>query len=162
MTRPRDAGERGSATLEAAVVAPVLLAIVAILIAAGRVGTARGALEEAARDAARQASVSRTAADAKIDATKAAETTLRHQGLTCSSIQVTVDTSGFRRPPGTPASVRATVRCTVALGDLGIPGMGRSKTLTVSHDSPIDTYRDRAGGFANSEALVRANSGVGR
>ena len=40
----------------------------------------------------------------------------------CVSMTVTLDTSGFSRPVGTPASVAATVSCTVELSELSLPG----------------------------------------
>ena len=53
-------GQRGSTTLELVVWAPGLLLIVALLTVAGRVNGANAAVEQAATDAARTASIART------------------------------------------------------------------------------------------------------
>ena len=52
--------EAGSAAIEAAILAPGLLLILALIVAAGRVETAGAAVETAAHAAARAASLART------------------------------------------------------------------------------------------------------
>jgi Flp pilus assembly protein TadG len=135
--------DRGSVTLEFVVLAPVLLALIGLLIMAGRVGIASNSVEAAADEAARSASISRTAAGARSAAQDGARRTLAAQDLRCSSVQVDVDTSGFAVPVGLPAQVRATVTCVVALGDLALPGFPGSRTVTATAVSPVDTYRER-------------------
>ena len=56
---------------------------------------------------------------------------------------ISVDTSGFGSPVGTPASVRATVTCVVNLSDLAVPGVPGTRTVSASMSSPLDTYRER-------------------
>jgi Flp pilus assembly protein TadG len=51
--------ERGNAALEIVILGPVLLFLFGLLIAAGRTSIAQGSVAAAARDAARQASISR-------------------------------------------------------------------------------------------------------
>lgn len=136
--------ERGSAVVEAAVGAPAFLLFVALIVLAGRVAIAHQAVESAANEAARTASIARTQSEADHDATAAAASTLESQDLRCVRSQVTVDTTGFAAPVGTPASVTATVRCTVNLSDLSLPGVPGSRTVTATMSSPIDTYRERA------------------
>jgi len=136
----RRAGERGSTTLEAAIVAPALLMFVALIIAAGRVMVAGGSIEAAARDAARQASLARDPATAQAWALSSAQTTLRNQGLQCTPT-VTVDTAGFARPVGSAAVVRVDVSCTVRLSDLVVAGMPGARHEHAFAISPIDPYR---------------------
>ena len=130
-------------TLEFVVLAPVLLALIALLVMAGRVAIASNSVEAAADEAARSASISRTAAGARSAAQDGARRSLAAQDLRCSSVQVNVDTSGFAVPVGLPAQVRATVTCDVALGDLAVPGFPGSRTVTATAVSPLDTYRER-------------------
>ncbi|MFI0448046.1 TadE family protein [Actinomadura sp. 6N118] len=135
-------GDRGAATLELAVIGPVLISLFALIIAAGRVMDAGGAMEAAARDGARQASIARTPSEARANALSSAHASLQHQGLKCTPA-VAVDTSGFGRAPGTTASVRVEVSCTVRLADLTVPGMPGGRHLRASMTSPIDPYRGR-------------------
>lgn len=135
--------ERGSAVVEAAIGAPAFLLFVALILLAGRVAIAHQAVESAANEAARTASIARTQSEADRDATTAAANTLESQDLRCVRSQVTVDTTGFAAPVGTPATVTATVRCVVNLSDLSLPGVPGRRTVTATMSSPLDTYRGR-------------------
>src|SRR5688572_8455086 len=88
--RRRDAG---AASVELAILAPAFMALFVVLMIAGRIGTARQAIDAAAFDAARTASLARDAGQAQQQAQAAATRTLASQGLTCRSLTVTVDTS---------------------------------------------------------------------
>ncbi len=140
--RPDD--DRGSASLEFVVLAPALLALIGLLIVGGRVAVANNSVEQAADEAARSASISRTAAGARVAALDGARRALGEQGLHCSSIGVDLDASGFAVPVGVPAQVRATVTCVVRLADVAVPGFPGSRTVTASAVSPLDTYRERS------------------
>lgn len=135
--------ERGSISVELAVLTPVLIIVLALIIAAGRVAIAGGAIEGVAAAAARQASLARTADQARTDATSTARRVLDEQGLQCVSSSVDVDTSGFAVPVGRPASVRVDVTCRVALSDLGVPGMPGTRELHDSFVSELDPFRGR-------------------
>ena len=134
---------RGSATIEAVIVAPAFLLFVGLIIGAGRVALAHQSVEAAAAQAARTASVARTAGQARADATSTAQNTLANQGLHCATLTVTVDTTGFYTPMGTPARVTATVVCVVTLADLSVPGMPGTLRVEATAGSPLDTYRGR-------------------
>jgi Flp pilus assembly protein TadG len=138
------AGERGSTTLELVVWAPGLLLIVALLTVAGRVNGANAAVEQAATDAARTASIARSSGAAQRAAATSAQATLAGQGLQCTATTVTVDTSGFAAPPGQPATVTATVSCPVRLADLAVPGLPGTRTVTHTAASSLDTFRERS------------------
>ena len=137
-------GERVSTTLELVVWAPGLLLIVALLTVAGRVNGANAAVEQAATDAARTASIARTSSAARTAATASAQATLTGQGLQCTGTIVTVDTAGFAAPPGQPATVTATVTCPVRLADLAVPGLPGTRTVTHTAVSSLDTFRERS------------------
>ena len=111
-------------------------------IAAGRTSVAQGSVAAAARDAARQASISLTPAAAQTAALSSAQAALGQDGLNCNPV-VRVSVSGFGVPVGVPASVRATVICRVSLSNLLVPGMPGSRTLTATFTSPLDPFRGR-------------------
>ena len=141
--RPGPSDDRGSATLELAVLALPLLVVLGLAVYAGRVGIAHSALDQAARDAARSASLAPSADVAQKAATAAAKATLSDQGLSCSDVTVTVDTSGFTVPPGQPAQVSAHVECQLSLSDLSVPGVPGNMLLTADMTSPLDEFRNR-------------------
>jgi Flp pilus assembly protein TadG len=135
--------DRGSVSLELAILGPVLLVLLGLAIAAGRISIAGSAVEAAARDAAREASIARDPAAASATARSAALDSLNRQNLHCTDLAVTVDTRGFSRPVGQPAQVTAEVRCSVSLRDLAVPGLPGSKALKASSVSPLDNFRTR-------------------
>ncbi|MDH6710908.1 Flp pilus assembly protein TadG [Kitasatospora sp. MAA19] len=139
----RRRGDRGSVSLELAILAPVIFGMLLVIVAAGRVHLAHNVVDAAARNAARAASLERDAASARAAGTRVAQQTFQDQGLTCSGLSVTVPTSGFQAPLGTPSSVTVTVRCTVALADVALPGLPGSTTASGSFTSAIDAYRGR-------------------
>jgi Flp pilus assembly protein TadG len=137
--RDRDAG---NAALELVILAPVILFLLGLVIAAGRTSIAQGSVAAAARDAARQASISLTPGAARTAALSSARAALGQDGLNCDPV-VRVNVSGFGVPVGEPANVRATVTCRVSLASLLVPGMPGSRTLRATFQSPLDPYRGR-------------------
>lgn len=129
--------DRGSASLELVLLTPVLLALLLLVVTAGRYGAARADVDAASRDAARAASIERSPAAAQDAAEAAALTRLRERSVVCRDFALALDLSDFRAG----GSVSATVSCDVALGDvsgLSLPGtMGFESTF--SH--PVDTFR---------------------
>lgn len=143
MTRVRVQDDRGSATLEMAVLAFPILAVLVLAIYSGRVGIAHAAVDQAARDAARSASLA-TASTANQAGTDAAKATLSSQGLTCSQLIVKVDIRGFSTAPGKPAQVSAHVECRLSIADLVAPGIpGTAPPIIADMSSPLDEYRTR-------------------
>jgi Flp pilus assembly protein TadG len=138
----RGGRDGGSVSLEMAILGPGFLVFIAALVFGGRVAVAGQAVDQAASEAARTASVARGKVEADSTAKAAAQVTLQQQGLQCQNLNVEVDTSGFARPVGTPASVSVVVTCDVRLGDLS-PALTISRTVTGSASSPLDTYRQR-------------------
>ena len=124
--------EAGSATLELAVAAPAVLALLGLVVLAGRVETAHQVLNQAAEDAARAASTARSQPSAVTDAQSAAASDL--SGRDCASWNLFV--SGSLRPGGV-MSTRIT--CSTSLGIL--PG---SFTATASASAVVDVFRGAA------------------
>ncbi len=135
--------ERGSEAIEAAIGLPAFGLFVTLIIAAGRLAIADQAVEAAAAEAARAASIARTQGAAQSAGSSGATSSLANQGLQCTSRTVSVDTTGFASPVGTPARVDATVTCVVRLSDVAVPGLPGSWTITSTMSSPIDTFRER-------------------
>ncbi len=136
--------ERGSATVELAVLAPALLALLGLVIVAGRISAAGSAVEQATASAARAASIARDARAAQVAAERSARDALRDQGVTCQPMTSSVDTGGFAVAVGSPSSVTVRVRCAVPLADISVPGMPGQRTITAQMTSPIDRFRGRS------------------
>ena len=135
--------ERGSAALEAAIGVPAFALFVGLVIFGGRTATTHQALQSAAADAARSASLARNADVARADARTAATSSITDQKIGCSAIDVVVDTSDFDKQPGVPGSVNVTVSCRLDLSDLAVPGVPGSRVMRATMSSPIDTWRER-------------------
>lgn len=135
--------ERGSAAVEAAIGVPAFALFVGLIIFGGRTATTHEALQSAAADAARSASLARDARVAESEARDAAVASIRNQQIGCTNVDVTVDTSDFNKQPGVPGSVAVTVECSLNLSDLAVPGVPGSKVLRATMSSPIDTWRER-------------------
>jgi Flp pilus assembly protein TadG len=136
-------GDSGNAALELVILAPILLGLLSLVIAAGRTTVAQGSVDAAARDAARQASIALTPAAAQTAGLVSARTALLKDGLDCSPY-VVIDTSQFTSVPvGQPATVTAVVSCAVPLANLALPGLPGTARLSARFTSPLDTYRAR-------------------
>jgi Flp pilus assembly protein TadG len=143
----RRRGERGNAALELVILAPVIVLLIGMVVAAGRTSIAQGSIDAAARDAARQASIARSPADALSAAQGSASSVLAGENLNCTpTISMPGLDQAFATPVGQPASVTATVSCTVSLSDLLVPGLPGSKLLTGTFTSPLDPFRGRSSG----------------
>ncbi|WP_263249583.1 TadE/TadG family type IV pilus assembly protein [Saccharopolyspora rosea] len=135
--------DNGSASIEVAVLTPMVLLVLVLVVAGGRVVTAHAALDTATTSAARAASIARTAPAAQQQATATAEAALREQGVHCAQQQVSVDSIGFDRPIGQPGTVAVHAACAVLLADLTLPLMPGSIPLRSHAASPLDPYRER-------------------
>ncbi|RZT82026.1 hypothetical protein EV382_5326 [Micromonospora violae] len=149
--------ERGSVSIEVAVLAPAFIALMVLAGVVGRNAVAAEALDAAAHDAARAASISRDSATAQQKALEAAQKQLDWHGLACANDLEPTFTgwkgggpasfdAAFRSDPGTDASVTVTISCLVSFRDitLGIlPGMMSQREITGEFTSPLDRYRSR-------------------
>ncbi|MEU5225310.1 TadE family protein [Streptomyces toyocaensis] len=139
----RTRSDDGSVAIEAAIIVPPLLMFVCLAIAGGRLVTSGAKIDAAAEDAAREASIHRTAASAQAAAQAAATESLNDQGITCASSSVNINTGGLSVPVGQVGTVTVTVSCTVPLADLLLPGAPGTRTLTSTATSVVDQYRQR-------------------
>lgn len=134
----RAADESASATVELTLLTPLLVALLLFIVAMGRFAEARFEVDDAARDAARAASMARSAGEARLMAEQAAADTLDAGGVTCRTMTVELDLSDFR--PG--GNVAADVACVVDLADVGLIRLPGAKTLAASSVSVVDTFRE--------------------
>lgn len=131
--------DEGSAAVETVVLVPILLLVLLVAIAVGRLESARLHVDAAAGSAARSASLARSPSGAQADARAEAARALASAGVSCPHPQVSVDTAAFR--PG--GVVKVTVTCRADLGDLA--GMGFlpiSTAISRTSVSQIDRYRE--------------------
>ena len=135
--------QRGSATVEIALLVPALLITLGLLAVGGRIWFARTTVNEAATSAARAASLSRSAGEAATAGRDAAARSLATEGLRCTSTTVAVDTTAFAVPVGTPATITTSISCRVAYADLILPFVPGSIDLAAGGASALDTYRSR-------------------
>ncbi len=135
--------ERGSASLEIAIVAPVLLMLFSLVIVAGRVALASNTVNQIAFDAARAASIERTAGEAQAAAEAVVAASAVNVPQCAGGISLAIDTSPFSLPLGQTGQVTANVSCSVPLGDLVVPGLPGAVTLSGQGSSPLDAYRGR-------------------
>lgn len=133
--------ERGSVSVEMAILSMPFILLIVLAVVTGRTEIAYNAITISAHDAARAASISRTAQQAEDQATAVAHATLAEQGLTCQELDVRVDTDQFARPVGEPAAVTVTISCRLFFGDLGL---GLTRQVDAAFTSPLDTFRARS------------------
>ncbi len=133
--------ERGTAAVELALLAPVLLVLVAVVSGAGRMVETKSAVLSVAREAARAAAEAPDAAAAHDAAIATAQQVAEGLGLDPARLSIVQDPHGFAR--GAPYEV--SVSYLVSMADL--PGLGLlpgSVTLGAEHAELIDTYRSRS------------------
>lgn len=136
---------RGSAAIEMAILMPVFVALFTTVVVIGRTANATSAVEAAAYNAARTASLARDAVTAEAGARAAVDQTLASQGVGCAGgPEVFVDPAGFDVPLGQPASVTVTVRCLVTYADVDLVLVPDDLPVEAAFVSPIDQYRSRS------------------
>ncbi|MFI7604657.1 TadE/TadG family type IV pilus assembly protein [Micromonospora sp. NPDC049366] len=148
---------RGSVSIEVAVLAPAFIALLVLAGVAGRTAVAAEAVDVAAHDAARAASISRNAGRARDAAQEAAEKQANWRGLNCEggahlefsgSVdgQPTTFDRAFGSDTGQEVTVTVLVTCQVSYRDLRLPvlpGMLTTNEVSASFTSPLDRYRSR-------------------
>ncbi len=135
---------RGSASIEMAIIMPLFVAMFIATVVLGRTANAMSAVELAAYDAARTASLARDARTAETLAQQSVEASLLQQGLSCVQLRVNVNTEDFAAPIGEPTFVWVEVSCLVSFADIDLPGVPTDRTVSAEFVSPIDKYRTRA------------------
>lgn len=129
--------DRGSATSELTVLVPVLvMLLILVAVVVHRGVDARIRLSDVAHQAARAASLERSAPAATAAARSTASAALAAAGISCRDSEVTIDASALQ--PG--GRVAARVTCDVDLGDallLGVAG----RRLSADALEPVDVWR---------------------
>jgi Flp pilus assembly protein TadG len=138
--RARSEGERGSLAIELVLAAPLILLMLALVFAYGRMAQAQGTLEIGVRDAARSATQARSLNEARDVAKQVIEEELLRGASSCYS--------SYRRDPQvliryfTPGfPVVVTAYCDVSLDDLGLPGAPGTVRITSVFSSWLDPNR---------------------
>lgn len=123
-------------SLELAVLVPVLLVVMAFINGAGTLGGARADLDDAAWEAARAASLTRSSPDADAAARQAIDRRLAGERWTCDNRTVTIDVSRFQ--PG--GSVAVDLSCGLRLSQsfLFVPGSAQLRSRAVE---PLESFR---------------------
>jgi Flp pilus assembly protein TadG len=131
------ADERGSASVELVLVAPLLVLMLMFVVFCGRLADTRLRLADVAHQAARAATLARSAGAAEADASSTARRALTDAGVGCRSVNVAPDVGGLR--PGGAVTVR--VSCVVGMSDLAMLTVPGSTTLDATASSVVDLYR---------------------
>jgi Flp pilus assembly protein TadG len=127
--------------LELALVTPFAIVMLLLVVGFGRVTHGRQLVDQAAAAAARAAALSGTPATATAAGRQAAADTLGQAGISCSAMDVAIETSSFRAG----GQVAATVHCTADLSGLALAGMPGPITLQATSRSPLEPFRDFGG-----------------
>ena len=136
MTRP----DRGSISVEVAVIAPAFIFLMLLVVFAGKVSEADANVTRAASHAARAASLRQHPADAITDATTTAQANLDAAGVPCIDLDITVDTDDLR-PGGT---VTVTVACTASMADVTLLGVPGRRSFNATAVEVVDTFRGQS------------------
>ena len=118
---------------------PAFMLFVGLIIFGGRTAITHQAVESAAADGARAASIERTSSRASEGGRRR-----RHTSLPQPERPLPRHRRHGRRRPVQPAvgqtrPCRVTVTCRLDLSDLSVPGVPGSRLITATMTSPIDT-----------------------
>jgi Flp pilus assembly protein TadG len=127
--------ERGSITVELAILAPLFGTLMVAVVVVGRASTARADVEGAARSAARTISLARDPAAAVEEARAAAAATLDPGSPACRAMSLS--------PTITDATVSVTVSCVVDLREGAVLPLPGALTVSGHASEVIDQHRER-------------------
>lgn len=130
-------GEHGLVSIELVLLTPVLVGLLLLVVAFGRIQNARADVEAAARAAARAASTTRDATSARVAGEHAAFMEFDAGRFRCDTLAFDIDTATFTAD----AAVTATVSCDVSLDDVSGMGIPGHHTITASFTEPLDRFR---------------------
>ncbi|MGP3922628.1 TadE/TadG family type IV pilus assembly protein [Streptomyces sp. 8N616] len=133
---PRAAGDSGLSTVEVVILAPVMIMFILVLVAFGQLVDGRGAVDGAARDAARAGSIQKEQGIAMAEARKVAESDLAD--VCAGGVDVVKTSPGFQ-PGG-----YFTVEVSCQIRGLGMLGLDIPTKLTGRSTSPLDPFRRAA------------------
>jgi Flp pilus assembly protein TadG len=126
--------DRGSISVELAILAPLVGILLACVVLVGRVQTARADLEGAARSAARDLSIARDPYAALGDVQQGVEATLDVGSPACRTLSFT--------PTISATEVSVTLACTVDLQAAAVLPVPGTMTLDASATEIVDFYRE--------------------
>lgn len=132
--------ERGSAAVEALLVAPVLLVLIALLVGGGQLVSDQAAVRAVAREAGRIAVTASTSSGAVELGTARAHEVAAGYGLDSAHLRVMVQPGSFVR------GEEVTVHVAYGADLTGLPAFGlipSSTELTADHVEPIDWHIGR-------------------
>lgn len=129
--------ERGSVTVELAILTPLVGLLLAVVVLAGRVQIARADLEGVARGAARDLAIARDPLAAATSVRAGLESTLDVGSPSCRTMTFS--------PTVTDQLVTVTVGCVVDLDAAAVLPVPGSMTLTATATEIIDVHRERTG-----------------
>lgn len=132
-------GERGSAPVEVAAIAPAVLILLMLVLYAGRVTRTSGEVQSAASAAARAASQEATVGFADQQADVVAQQNLDDADIECTTSSVGILADRTDMAPGGQVTVE--VSCTVSNADLTLLAVPSERTFTATATEVIDTYR---------------------
>jgi Flp pilus assembly protein TadG len=137
--------DRGSMSVELAIVAPALILLLLLVAAAGRIVEAQGHIDGAARDAARAASLAQAPGQAEQLARQAAQGDLGASSW-CAGGTVTAPVTGFpaaAQVVGPGSDVQVTVSCSVNMSPFRLLGFGASRHFSGTGIAPLDPFTCR-------------------
>jgi Flp pilus assembly protein TadG len=143
--RRNSRAQRGSISVELAVLAPGLVLLLLLVAAGARVVEVQGHIDGAARDAARAASIARSYGQAVAAAEQAAQADLGATSL-CAPGTVAVQVAGYPAVPVVTtagAAVMVTVTCQVDMSPFKALGFGAAKGFTGQAVAPLDPFMCR-------------------
>lgn len=129
--------DRGLSTVEVVILAPVMILFILVLVAFGQLVDGRGAVDGAARDAARAGSIQKDLGTAMAEARKAARADL--DDVCSGPVSVVKKSAGFESDTLFTVEVSCQVRGLAMLG-LDVP-----TTLKSTFSSPLDPLRRAEG-----------------
>jgi len=117
---------------------PLLLAVIVVVVAAGRVVQTKGDANDVAYAAARAGSLAPAPTAVRAAAQEAAAEAILDDDLTCKNLVISL--KGSRLEAG--GQVIVTARCRADLVDVAGFGVPSSRTFVATAAVPIDHYRD--------------------
>ncbi|MGW6060377.1 TadE/TadG family type IV pilus assembly protein [Streptomyces sp. NPDC055189] len=134
----RTGDDRGLSTIEVVILAPVMILFILVLVAFGQLVDGRGAIDGAARDAARAGSIQKDSGTAMAEAEAAAQADLAD---VCSGpVDVVKTSNGFEAE----VDPFFTVEVSCEIRGLDMIGLNVPTTLKASFSSSLDPLRRSA------------------